>query len=136
MFAFILSQNKDFKSLVKKLIIFIGIFIVGLGFIQFLFYQSLRNLFYLGWDEHLYRMFSIFLDPNFAGAFFVLYYFLFVLNILIDSLKINKIFFIFHWSYFTFYLDCNFLTYSRSALNAYNQVICFFIPKYKNILQF
>lgn len=50
-----------------------GSLIVLLGFIQLMFYPALRNLYYLGWDEHLYRMFSTFLDPNFAGAFFVLF---------------------------------------------------------------
>lgn len=50
-----------------------GSLVVLLGFIQLMFYPALRNLYYLGWDEHLYRMFSTFLDPNFAGAFFVLF---------------------------------------------------------------
>lgn len=52
-----------------------GVF-VTFGFIQYFFYPDLRNLYYLGWDEHLYRMFSTFLDPNFAGGFFVLLFLL------------------------------------------------------------
>lgn len=50
----------------------IGMGIVLFGYFQYFYYPSLRNLYYLGWDEHLYRMFSTFLDPNFLGAFFVL----------------------------------------------------------------
>jgi O-antigen ligase len=42
------------------------------GFLQYVLYPNLRNLQYLGWDEHLYRIFSTFLDPNFASAIFVL----------------------------------------------------------------
>lgn len=49
-----------------------GLLLTG-GYLQFFFYPSLRNLYYLGWDVHLYRMFSSFLDPNFFGAFLVLY---------------------------------------------------------------
>ncbi|MEK7502163.1 MAG: O-antigen ligase family protein [Patescibacteria group bacterium] len=113
MFAFILSQKKDFKSLVKKLIIFTGIFIVGLGFIQFIFYQSLRNLFYLGWDEHLYRMFSIFLDPNFAGAFFVLF-FLFLIDKVFSKIK-KKNYLIVYSGISIATLIAVLLTYSRSA---------------------
>ena len=63
-----------------------GSLIVLLGFIQLMFYPALRNLYYLGWDEHLYRMFSTFLDPNFAGAFFVLFT-LFVIDM---SLRYKK----------------------------------------------
>lgn len=58
-------------------IYFVGMLISGFvivvgGFIQYFLYSDLRNLYYAGWDEHLYRMFSSFLDPNFASAFFVL----------------------------------------------------------------
>lgn len=89
---------------------------VGIGFLQYLFYPSLRNLYYLGWDEHLYRMFSVFLDPNFAGVFFVLV-FLLTSGILIKTYKEKK-----YW--ITFFLMglaimdliAIYLTYSRSAL--------------------
>lgn len=49
-----------------------GLFTAVLGLMQYIFYPDLRNLFYLGWDEHVYRLFGTFLDPNFSGAFFVL----------------------------------------------------------------
>ncbi len=63
------------KKFVSKYLQYAGIAgfaVVLLGFMQYFFYPDLRNLFYLGWDEHLYRLFSTFLDPNFAGSFFVL----------------------------------------------------------------
>lgn len=50
-----------------------GGFTLLAGYMQYFFYPDLRNLYYLGWDEHLYRMFGTFLDPNFTGAFLVLY---------------------------------------------------------------
>ena len=43
-----------------------------LGLIQFFLYPNLRNLMYLGWDPHFYRLFSTLLDPNFAGILLVL----------------------------------------------------------------
>ncbi len=108
--------DSSFKKIIIKLLIFIGALTVFLGYIQYLFYPNLRNLYYLGWDEHLYRLFSTFLDPNFAGAFFVLY-FLFVLNILINSLKKQARFFpLFIGLISLFTLIAIFLTYSRSAL--------------------
>src|SRR3989344_323790 len=108
--------DNSFKKIIIKLLIFIGVVIVVLGYIQYFLYPNLRNLYYLGWDEHLYRLFSAFLDPNFAGAFFVLY-FLFVLNILIESLKKQARFFSFFLGVISLItLIAIFLTYSRSAL--------------------
>jgi len=43
-----------------------------LGLFQYVLYPELRNLSYLGWDPHFYRLFSTFFDPNFVGLFIVL----------------------------------------------------------------
>ena len=58
-----------------------GLYFTGVGFavigiIQFFLYPSLRNLLYLGWDPHYYRVFSTLLDPNFTGIILVLTLFL------------------------------------------------------------
>jgi O-antigen ligase len=45
-----------------------GFIVVILGFIQYFFYPNVRNIYYLGWDDHLYRLVSSILDPNFAAA--------------------------------------------------------------------
>lgn len=49
-----------------------GIIIAGVGIIQYFLYPNLRNLSYLGWDPHQYRVFSTLLDPNFTGIILVL----------------------------------------------------------------
>jgi len=59
----------------------LGLYFTGVGFaiigmIQFFLYPSLRNLLYLGWDPHYYRVFSTLLDPNFTGIMLVLTLFL------------------------------------------------------------
>lgn len=61
------------KIYIEKLMYIAGFIFVLCGYFQYFFYPNLNALFYLGWDKHMYRMFSNFLDPNFAGAFFVLY---------------------------------------------------------------
>ena len=43
-----------------------GACIVLIGLLQFVFFKDLKILFFLGWDDHLYCLFSTFLDPNFA----------------------------------------------------------------------
>ncbi len=72
--------DTSFKKKVPAMLSVVGGVIVVGGIAQYFLYPNLRNLYYLGWDEHLYRLFSSFLDPNFAGAFLVLYL-LFVLGI-------------------------------------------------------
>lgn len=77
---------KSFKKTISFLLVGIGFIIVALGFVQYFLYPNLRNLYYSGWDEHLYRMFTVFLDPNFAGAFFVCYL-LFIIHVMPDLIR-------------------------------------------------
>ncbi len=46
---------------------------VALGYVQYGLYPDLRNLYWAGWDEHLYRFFGTQLDPNFMGALLCVY---------------------------------------------------------------
>lgn len=110
------SFPPEFRRKIIYLLLITGGLFTFFGFIQYFFYSNLRNLYYLGWDEHMHRMFSTFLDPNFAGAFFVLYLFL-LLSLLLYFTNNNKIIharFIGFMSIFS--LISIFLTYSRSAL--------------------
>ncbi len=99
------------KKILNYSLIFGGLF-VFFGFIQYIFYNSLKNLSYLGWDRHMYRLFSTFLDPNFAGIFAVLY---FLLNLGLFFNKKDKTKYTFLIiSFLT--LVAVFVTYSRSAM--------------------
>lgn len=79
-FFAVIQFDEKFQNKLQKFLIVDGIIVLVIGFLQFFLYPSLRNLYYLGWDEHLYRLFSSFLDPNFAGTFLVLY-FIFLLGV-------------------------------------------------------
>ena len=105
-----------FKFKTSYVLLASGFFVVLIGFIQYFLYPNLRNLYYLGWDEHLYRLFSSFLDPNFAGSFFAIY-FLFAISFISGFLKKRN------WVRFLtvslaalLALCALYLTYSRSAL--------------------
>lgn len=116
LFFIIKSFSSKFKEKILYMLLIMGGFFTLFGFIQYFFYSNLRNLYYLGWDEHMYRMFSTFLDPNFAGAFFVAYL-IFLLGLLSYFLKNNKIkqaSLVGLISIFS--LISVFLSYSRSAL--------------------
>lgn len=98
-------------TIAQKLMISGAIFIV-FGYIQYFFYSNLKNLYYLGWDDHLYRLFSTLLDPNFAGIFLVLILLLIFQYFFLEhktKIKIMVIMF----SVFT--VIALYLTYSRSA---------------------
>jgi len=41
------------------------------GLVQYWFYPELRNLFYLGYDPHAYRLFGFYFDPNILGIILV-----------------------------------------------------------------
>lgn len=101
------------KKKVALFLTFSGVLIVLAGYVQYFFYPSLRNLYYAGWDEHLYRMFSVFLDPNFAGIFFVLF-FIFLLGQAASKAK-DKAKKLLFFSFALITIPAIFLTYSRSA---------------------
>ncbi|MBP9719360.1 MAG: O-antigen ligase family protein [Candidatus Levybacteria bacterium] len=119
MYAGLYFVVKDFSSSFKQKLIFlllgIGQVIVGIGYIQYFSYPSLRNLYYLGWDEHLYRMFSVFLDPNFAGVFFVLVFLLTFGMGLQQYQKKQYLLFSILFLFSFFDIIAVYLTYSRSA---------------------
>lgn len=114
----VISFNSSFKQKIPFVMIGAGSFIVLIGYIQYFLYPGLRNLIYLGWDEHLYRMFSSFLDPNFLGAFLVLNFLLILGLFLIQWKKNTKKLGMFGILGVLGVLNliAVFLTYSRSAL--------------------
>ncbi len=98
----------------KTLLLLSGTLIIVIGFWQFFFYYDLFKLFYLGWDNHLYRMFSTFLDPNFAGVFFVVFLFYIVWRIVNNRFEyVYKEIIIAFCTFIAIYL-----TFSRTALVA------------------
>lgn len=90
-----------------------GLLIVVIGYVQFFLYPSLRNLYYAGWDEHLYRMFGSFLDPNFLGIFLVVFSLFLVYQVVISTNRIGK--YVYGFMLIAA-MGGVFLTYSRSAL--------------------
>ena len=72
-FFAVMQLDKNFKKKVVSLLLIDGLLIVILGYSQYFFFSSLKPLYYLGWDDHMYRLFSVFLDPNYTGGLLVLY---------------------------------------------------------------
>lgn len=109
----VLTVEAEFKKKLILLLLLDGIIILFFGFIQYFFYSDIRQLFYIGWDDHMYRLFSTFYDPNFAGAFLCLYLF-FCLGLYMSATTNKNKILLGVLSAFT--LLAILLTYSRSAL--------------------
>ena len=115
-FFVVILFDKEFKKKIISLLIADGIVVLVIGYLQFFLYPNLKNLFYLGWDDHLYRLFSSFLDPNFAGAFLVLYL-IFIAGLFFNRDKtVSRNRSLFYGFLIIATLIAIFLTYSRSAL--------------------
>lgn len=67
-YSLIKSKITNLKK-INNLIIFSGIFLSILGFLQLLTFPDLEFLTIFGFDPHKYRLVSSFLDPNLLGAF-------------------------------------------------------------------
>ncbi len=89
LFLICILFDKNFKKIMLGVMLFSGMAFVLIGYLQYVFYQNLRNLYHLGWDDHLYRLFSSFLDPNFAGIFLSLFI-LFLLTLMFFFWEQNK----------------------------------------------
>lgn len=81
-----LSRGKITKDYIIKSLVSISAIVAVFGWIQYLFLPDLRHLYYLGWDDHLFRLVGSFLDPGFTGIILVLGLLL-SLNIYLNSKK-------------------------------------------------
>jgi len=116
------QEPKYKKTLFKGLVVFSFITLV-ISLIQYILYKDLRNLFYLGWDPHLYRMFGAFFDPFLASAVYGLLFFFFLFNYKNQNAK--KLLMI---SFFLFL----FLTFSRSGYISFITTLLFYLILNKN----
>jgi len=69
-FSCIVSIKKQKKLTTFYFVVSFSIVLLT-ALLQYVFYPSLRNLMYIGYDPHAYRLFGLFLDPNLIGLFFV-----------------------------------------------------------------
>ncbi len=55
----------------------IGLSVALFGLVQYFFWPDLIALKYLNWDDHYFRLISLFLDPNFTGIILIFTFILF-----------------------------------------------------------
>lgn len=110
------NRSKYIRDNIIRILIIDGIIVLGLGFFQMFYFSSMEWLYRFGWDKHMFRLYSVFLDPNYTGAFLVLYLLLVVYSA-IDKFKNKKYIFGYIYSFIGILALLGILlTYSRSAL--------------------
>ncbi len=129
--SFLIKSKKIQPNKIIKLLVYSGTSLAILGWLQYFLYPNLRNLLYLGWDPHLGRIFSTFLDPNYFGLILVL-----TLIVLINSFTPRSA----SWRTGVFLALFNFVTmlftYSRSSYLAMVGVSLFYSLVKKKIFYF
>lgn len=115
-FFAVLQCDEKFRKQIYNFLLIDGIVFLLIGYFQFFFYQSLQNLSYLGWDRHEYRLVSSLFDPNYAGAFLVLFLVFLAGTVFNSKNKLKRTTIVFYSIISVITLVAVFLTYSRSAL--------------------
>ncbi len=107
----VVKTEKSKKQIISFAIVS-ALLIAIAGFIQLLIYPNLGNLEELGWDPHMNRLVSTWLDPNFIAGFLTLIICM-IIGIMLYTKKLStKIFLICLIAIFSTALA---LTYSRSG---------------------
>lgn len=60
-------KNKHARNLLAAGLFTAGVSLAIVGLAQYILYPNLRNLIYLGWDPHEFRVFGTFLDSGYIG---------------------------------------------------------------------
>ena len=75
LYVILYNLVREDKKIINTLLTFLmgaGVVSALFGIMQYFLYPDLRNLMYLGWDPHEYRVFGTFFDSGFTGLIFVL----------------------------------------------------------------
>lgn len=123
-FYYAASIDKKLKSHIQNSLITFGITTIVVSLVQYFLYPDLRNLFYLGWDPHLFRVFGLFFDTFLSGAIYGLMALFFYFSN--EGFLKNKYL---KWSFFGIYFSFVFLTYSRSLYGAFLVVALFILAR-------
>ncbi|PIX70343.1 hypothetical protein COZ39_04585 [Candidatus Roizmanbacteria bacterium CG_4_10_14_3_um_filter_33_21] len=78
MYLLLIFYLLHYQPNISQFIVIFTIITIVIGVTQYFLYPDLRNLYYDGWDPHLYRVFSQFFDTSIAGAIYGLLFLYFI----------------------------------------------------------
>ncbi|MFN4212848.1 MAG: O-antigen ligase family protein [Microgenomates group bacterium] len=127
--AYYLKKKPRFAQTVFNGLIIFSLLTAISSFIQYFLYPDLRNLFYLGWDPHLYRMFGVFFDTSVAAAIYGLLFLFFIKSY--KNYKSHKYYKILGTIFIPTFLLTVILTFSRSVYFALPIVVIYYFISQK-----
>jgi O-antigen ligase len=113
--------------IIKKSLTVFSVITIFSTIVQYFLYPDLRNLYYQGWDPHLYRAFGLFFDTAIAAAIFGLLFFA-SQNLIIKLIFL--VFLVFSFSrggYLSFIVGLVYLMIKNNQLKKLLLVLLFFI---------
>ncbi|MBI2029106.1 hypothetical protein HYT02_01685 [Candidatus Gottesmanbacteria bacterium] len=126
---FVFNKSNAFR--INWILLISGFVFSAFGLLQYLLYPDLRNLMYLGWDPHYFRLFSTVFDPNFAGIIIVLTFFQLIFIMWLDKKSVYRFL---YPLLIIILLVAIYLTRSRSAYLSFisGMIVLIFFKKYIN----
>ena len=125
--VFHVRTSRSFIHHIRRTLLMLIPLIFLLSYGQYFLYPNLRNLYYLGWDPHEFRLFGLFFDLPIAGAVFGM------LGIVIVQTKLVRRL-VFRIGYIMLVLISILLTYARATYVATLAVVFVLIPSSKRLL--
>ena len=107
----LILQKKISRDKLIDYLISLSLAVSIFGLVQYFFIPDLRDLMYVGWDDHLYRLVSTYLDPTYTGIIIT-----FGALLVLYLLKLRKLQYL---PVFIVLIVALFLTYSRASYIAF-----------------
>lgn len=125
----LLFQNLKFRKNLLHLLIVSGLVMTFIGYVQYFILPDLRQLKFLGWDDHYLRLAGTLLDPGYMGIVLTLI----VLTLLRQDIKLKALYRV---AGILFTLPALFLTYSRASYLALFVSLFILFLRFKNVKKF
>jgi hypothetical protein len=119
LWQFVQNDKKNYGSFFNAILLGAVLTII-FSVVQYFLYPNLRNISYLGWDPHWFRMVGTFLDPPISGAIYGLFFIYFYFKKKPSSSHFSSFpQHIWKWAPMILFSICLFLTYSRGTYLAF-----------------
>ena len=126
-----LKKSIPFRQSMRVGFISLVVLVIFFSFIQYFLYPDLRNLYYDGWDPHLYRIFGTFFDTYIAGTIYCVLFFLSLIrgNTIYKNHKVK-------YAALGLLFICILLSFSRTIYLTFLFVIFMYFLRHKHGLLF
>lgn len=125
---FYINTEKTALNIVKKSVTVFFVLTFILSAIQYFLYPDLRNLYYQGWDPHLYRLFGTYFDISILGVVYIISAVWFAKNRVMQIFSLLAIYFTYsRITYISFLTSMFYMFYEKINWIKIFAVTCLFV---------